>query len=505
MRDLFIISLFTITCAVSTSAQVIQYEIDPSFNSGLLFNRGSVSDIVATSNANYFIMGMFSGVDSPITDGSQINSDGTLYDATNVAGTYAHEYKDGFLRYGNGIRRFRSAPGQINVDFNFEFQKSAYNGGFSNIAKDALITPDDNILVTGRFFTDSTLIGTNIASQGLRQLCMVDSTGAPVPGFPMLRCEWPTNAVINTIHQLSTGEYIIAGSFNEVGGYSFAKLAKLNADFSVNTDFEPVFESGSGEVFVNLVDSQDRVWIAFQSSLSLISAPNYLSAIARILPSGSIDTLFNAPVCTAFLSGNYENPSTPLNVSTRVTEDEDGSFILWGDFIKVNGEDHRRLAKIDDAGNVIAGAFENATPDSAVWGSFQNPFGPVMSASIRVVEKLPDGKLLLGGRFSSFGGEPYSCLVRLQPNGFVGVDDKEGRGKLKIWPNPTNGIIRVALPEENERIERVEIADLQGRVVKVYSGNEVSNGLEISGLNAGIYLVRAWSETGVYTQKLILE
>gem|GEM_PF-5856580 len=95
--------------------------------------------------------------------------------------------------------------------------------------------------------------------------------------------------------------------------------------------------------------------------------------------------------------------------------------------------------------------------------------------------------------------------MRLQPSGFVGVDDKEGRGKLKIWPNPANGSIRVALPESNERIERIEIADLQGRVVRVYPGNQISNALELAGLNAGIYIVCAWSEKGVYTQKLILE
>ncbi len=77
-------------------------------------------------------------------------------------------------------------------------------------------------------------------------------------------------------------------------------------------------------------------------------------------------------------------------------------------FIEINGAPYRRLAKIQDDGNVIPAAMEGATPDSAVWGGWTSPSGPVMGAGISVVEKLPDGKLLPGGRFSSFGGEPYN-------------------------------------------------------------------------------------------------
>ncbi len=506
MRSIAII--FILTCALRASAQVIDYEIDPSFDSGLLLNRGSVSDILTHENGSLLVTGMLNNWNSIAQNTSYFSASGSLIGVVGNADLHNLQfYLNQYINYGNsGIQRFNLA-GQVPSTFTFEFSKPAYSGGLSNKALDALVMPDDKILVAGRFFTDSTLIGTSTASQGLRQLCMIDSTGAPVPGFPMLRCEWPTDSEINNIRQLSTGEYIITGSFDEVDGYPYPKLAKLNTDFSVNTDFEPVFGTSGSSVFITLIDSQDRIWVNFGANISVLGEPNYASRLVRLLPNGTVDENFNPPIFSGYISGTYENPVSPTETTGRVIEDEDGTFIVHGQFTEINGNHHRRLAKITDAGQVIEGAFQYTTPDSAHWPNWilSDAFGPVMMTIAGVVKKLPDGKLLIGGQFSSFGGEPYSCLVRLQPNGFVGLDEKEERGKLKIWPNPTTGIIRVALPDENERIERIEIADLQGRLVQVYSGYQISNGIDVSGLNVGIYLVRAWSETGVYTQKLILE
>jgi hypothetical protein len=519
MRASTILLLLFIACADRLSAQVIQYEIDASLNSELLFNRGSISDLHHTNINTIMVMGMFAGVNSPLQAGAMISESGDLYSPISIGGRRVLSYKYEYLQFGQGIRRF-DIPGGTNQNFRFEFQKPAYSGPLPNKALDVLVTPEDNILVAGRFFTDSTLMGTAESHLGLRQLCMIDSTGAPVVGFPMLRCAEPVSAEISTIHQLSTGEYIIAGDFDEVDGYPYAKLAKLNADFSVNTDFGHVFETNGSLVFTTLIDSQDRIWVIFGDDITILDNSGYASRNIRLLSNGNIDSSFAPPICTYYNSGTYENPMTPGIIAAGVIEDDDGTFILSGYFIDVNGENHRRLVKIDDTGTVISNAFQYLGADSAVWGTWNDFYGPVMSAGIRVIEKLPDGKLLIGGQFSSFGGEPYSCLVRLQPNGFVGVDEKEGRGKLKIWPNPfsVNGasrlrsmtgsgdkLLNIALPDVNETIERVEIVDLQGRTVVAYQGYLDFSGIDVTTLNAGIYVVRAWSEQGVYTQKVILE
>jgi hypothetical protein len=77
---------------------------------------------------------------------------------------------------------------------------------------------------------------------------------------------------------------------------------------------------------------------------------------------------------------------------------------------------------------------------------------------------------------------------------------------MSIYPNPSGGTFQVSLPDANERIERVEMYDLQGRTVAHTSYLEESQArIEIHNLAAGIYLVKAGSVKGAYTQKLVVE
>src|SRR5690606_15049992 len=43
--------------------------------------------------------------------------------------------------------------------------------------------------------------------------------------------------------------------------------------------------------------------------------------------------------------------------------------------------------------------------------------GRGFSGEVLTVVEQPDGKLLVGGNFTSYDGEPYSRLIRLMPNG----------------------------------------------------------------------------------------
>jgi hypothetical protein len=310
------------------------------------------------------------------------------------------------------------------------------------------------------------------------------------------------NAYINRLRRLSTGEYIVSGTFNEIEGHYSPKIAKLNADFSLNTGFVSPFLPVGGAVGVGYIDSQDRIWLAYDHNVSFADAPDYPARLARILPSGALDENYTVPVFTTYLGPDPDNLSDPSNASAYVLEDDDGTFILAGSFIEVNGEPHNRLIKVTDDGTVIDGAFEGLGPDEAVWGTWA-PSWPIAGTHISVLRKLPDGKLLIGGQFSSFGGEPYSCLVRLQPNGFVGTSDRAGRGTLKVYPNPAQQYFRIEVPQGRAPLEHVELCDMQGRTLRTWPATH--GPYAVDGLPAGMYVVRARGREGVYTQKLILE
>ncbi|NEN22944.1 hypothetical protein G3O08_05455, partial [Cryomorpha ignava] len=407
MRKLILVFITIITCAGTLPAQVIDYTIDPTFNSGILFNRGKVYDLMVTSQNDYMVMGWFLGYDSPIEVGSLITNTGQLIEPNMVGGSHIIEYQNFLLQYNLQLRMLDFNG--IQTPFRFEFAKNSYSGPLSDYVYDAMVTPDENILAAGRFFTDSTLLGTSQSHLALRQLCMVDSTGAPVPDFPMLRCNQPVDATIRTLHKLSTGEYIISGHFAEVEGHTSHKIAKLNADFSVNTEFTSPFGSEGYLSWVQFVDSQDRLWVTKSLETDLIGYPNYSSRLVRLFQDGSVDESFQANVFITYLGNDINNPTSPTATSPiAIIEDSDGTFILAGYFLEVNGLTYKRLMKIRDNGQIVPNTFGGMGADEAVWDDWWEPaVGPIAGTGINKVLKLPDGKLLVGGQFSSFGGEPY--------------------------------------------------------------------------------------------------
>lgn len=503
MKTLIIAFIFSLICAPMASAQVIDYAIDPSFNSGWLYNRGRATDIRNHESGRYMVMGMFSGWDSPFEGGGMVTNSGEIYNDASPHYTFVYPYKNGFVCSNPKVYRFE-IPFNSNNGFQFEFSNWAYVSGPLYKSNQLLITPEDHILVTGIFPTDSTLTGTPQYHTGLRQLCLVDSLGAPVPDFPMLHCASPIDAQIYTIHQLSTGGYIVAGDFNEINGYHYPKIAKLNPDFSVDTAFAQVFQSGNDIAIVTLIDSQDRIWGVKEDSGVLLSNPNHESRIWRLLPDGNLDTTFQAPVLSSFVGGTYENPTTPRNSACQAFEDSDGTFILYGGFTYVNAEFRKRIVKINDSGDLITGAFENLTPDSAIWNGWTGGFSSTQSAEISRIIRDLDGKLMVVGRFSTFGGEPYSCVVRLQANGFVGMSDRQGIGQLKIWPNPAHDYIEIELPNSNKNLTKVEFFNLQGQNVLSYNQTLGQTRFPIQSLHSGIYITRVFYQETVYTARLII-
>ncbi len=470
-------------------AQVIDYEIDPSFDTGSYFQKGSVNEITETAQEEFIIGGSFFAFPGYAHGTTVIGFNGEIiYDgSTQDFGPHnIQPYLSEYITLGP-LLVFRNQFGNTINSFQFEFQKPEYSGFVSSDANDVMVYQDTLLLVAGVYFTDSA----DLTANSLRQLCLIDSTGEPIEDFPMVKCE-PFDARIYTIDTLSTGAYIIAGSFTHVNGHPTNNIAKLNSDFSVDTEFENVLED-QGTAFAQLIDSQDRIWLIAVNG-SLADFPSIHPSIFRILPNGLHDTEFTIPEILLDYDGDLLN-----SYSSTVVEDEDGRFIVAGFFNKYNGVDKNGLVKIEDNGGLIEDAFGGMGTDEAVWGTYSE------YAGITTIKQLPDGNLLLGGRFSSFGGESYSCLVRLQANGFVGLDENKGRGKLKLYPNPAQNTVRFETPDKNQRVEQVEIFDLSGRLVKVQNLQGKQLAIDVSALHRGVYLVKARTADRVYSQTLVLE
>ena len=132
------------------------------------------------------------------------------------------------------------------------------------------------------------------------------------------------------------------------------------------------------------------------------SVPN--KGIARMNPNGTVDTAFGVGVGVDTL---------PV---WAVALQPDGKIIIGGDFTMVNGVAALRVARLNADG----------TPDPTFKVGL-GADGAGDSKAVRVIAVQPDGKIVVGGSFTTFNALPRKYLVRLQPDGsvdptFVGPD-----------------------------------------------------------------------------------
>jgi hypothetical protein len=76
--------------------------------------------------------------------------------------------------------------------------------------------------------------------------------------------------------------------------------------------------------------------------------------------------------------------------------------------------------------------------------------------------------------------------------------------QINIWPNPAKNQLTIALPSSTQKAD-VQIFDGQGRIVYNTLVSSVTQAIDITAMEAGIYTVRVVANNKVYAQPLIVE
>ncbi len=118
---------------------------------------------------------------------------------------------------------------------------------------------------------------------------------------------------------------------------------------------------------------------------------------------------------------------------------------------------------------------------------------------------------------------PTDCKIALRyyvtdggPNGansdIIGVDtfsvdrplatDSFFASNYKVGPNPATDVVNIST-KNNSTINTVEITDVNGRVVKNVTVNATTSQINVADLNSGVYFLKASSENGVGTSKIV--
>lgn len=218
------------------------------------------------------------------------------------------------------------------------------------------------------------------------------------------------NATINTIALQADGKIIIGGDFTTYNGVSRNRIARLNADGSLDTSFNV----GTG---INLFSGVQSITIDLNGKIIVTGGfTKYNNVtknhIVRLNTDGSIDT--------TFLIGT--GADQPI-ISSAVQPD--GKIILGGGFTKFNGITNlNKIVRLNDDGTIDA--------------SFNAGTG--LDNFIRSISIQADGKIIIGGEFNTYNGLDAKKIARLNSDGTLDLSFNTGTGfNNTVWSAKIQG------------------------------------------------------------------
>ncbi|MFN8923071.1 MAG: delta-60 repeat domain-containing protein, partial [Sphingobacteriia bacterium] len=193
----------------------------------------------------------------------------------------------------------------------------------------------------------------------------------------------------NTIGVLAVqpdNKVLIGGLFTYYNGMIRNRIARLNADGSLDVNFNPTGSGANDEVSAVIVQSDGKVLIGGKFTSYNGTARN---RIARLNSDGSLDVNFN-PIGSG---ANDEISALALQAG--------GKVVIGGEFTSYNGTSRSRIARLNADGSLDTGFNPGTGPDDAVFA----------------LALQPDGKVLIGGALTSFSGVTRNKIARLNVDG----------------------------------------------------------------------------------------
>ena len=275
-----------------------------------------------------------------------------------------------------GIGSAAAAPGDLDSSFN----PGTIAGGTSLFT--AVVQSDGKIIIGGSF--------TTIGTATVNRLARLNPNGALDTTFNT--GTGPDNTV-RKVYQLPDGKFLIVGDFVNYNGVSRNRVARINADGSLDTTLDTssviftVTGTGSSAVLSAAVQTDGKIIVG--GFFTMINGGSYTN-IARLNANGTLDTSFN-PVLS---------PNSALGIVVTTIGDK---IYVGGGFTTFNGEARNRFARLN-----ADGTLDSAYP---IFNGANNQVNSILPT--------PNGKILVGGFFTAFSGETHNGVARLNADGSI--------------------------------------------------------------------------------------
>ena len=288
------------------------------------------------------------------------------------------------------------------------------------------------------------------------------------PSYPLMVTHRGFDGPVASMAVQSDGKVLVGGEFRDYNGTPVGRLVRLNSDGTLDTGFDAnAAVPGPATTLSVLPDGKIVVvWDAWPNRVSRTQT------VTRLLPNGAQDP--------AFTTTQYGSQWNDRGI-TALAVQPDGKLVLGGRFsvlewgiipdprlvrLNANGgldptftqvylrpyesADVGGMVVQPDGGIVVVGAFDEAAgmraagivrigptgepdPRFAVGSGFGGSNGPGRQTAI-VAQ--PDGKLVIGGPFTTFNGVVRNGILRLHSSGTLDTSFTPGTG-FGSWTNPS--------------------------------------------------------------------
>lgn len=356
----------------------------------------------------------------------------------------------------------RAAPGELDV---------TWNPNASARVRKVAIQPDGMILAAGTFNT--------IGGQTRPGLARLNTTNG--------QADAAFNATANTsvysLVVLPDGKLWTAGSYSSIGGLSRANLARLNADGTADAGLVT-----NTDVYVESLGLQEngKLLVGGGFGMASFAGAGGNGGLRRLNANGTPDT--------AFLNATNGGISTLLPLP-------DGKVLVGGGWTTIGGPVWRFLAVCNGTTAAVQAPNFNIPSNSGgvrscvvqpdgkilvggpIWGllgqnrfglgrlnadftldtSFLNPdisgINPNFPPTVADMALQTDGKIIIGGAFSSVGGQSRNRIARLNADGTLDTTFNAG---TVTAPGDFSGVDAVALTADGRIIVGGEFTSIGG-------------------------------------------
>jgi len=335
--------------------------------------------------------------------------------------------------------------------FSLPVQAASILDGFNPNANNTIyataVQADGKLIVGGSF--------TTMGGQAKSHIARLNTDGTVDTTFAA-----DANGDVYSIIVQTDGQILVGGNFTTIGGQARNNVARLNEDGSAEISFVPAANSVVRAIAVQLngdiiiggdfttIDSEERKYIARLSAGNGSLDPGY-SPDAN----GSVYSLATQRNGKVIVGGNFTSIDGQAREHIARLNDIDGSAETTAFSTSATGA-VRSIAIQTDGKILIGGDFTTITAGNGLFtrnrmalldanGNVDFNFNPNANGIVRSIVLQSDGKVLVGGDFTTIGGLSINRIARL--------DIEFGYADDSFSPN-VNGTVHTISVQPDDKI-----------------------------------------------------